>query len=44
MVGMSIEISRDTCQSQNVDSPVVKNGSEERCVMNVPGPSACNRR
>ena len=44
MVRRSIEISRETCQFSDVDSRVVKNGSEERCRMNVPGPQACNRR
>jgi hypothetical protein len=44
MVGKSIEISRETCQFQIVDSPVEKQGSEERCLTNVPGPQACNRR
>ena len=43
MVGRSIEISRETCPLSDVDGDVVKYGSEERCRVNVPGPSESDR-
>lgn len=43
MVRRSNEIRREICQIQNVDDLIEKQGSEERCRMNVPGRWGCNR-